>query len=125
MHAINKILLVEDDSMIIDMYMMRLREEGYEVIHTDKGSEAIEIAEHQKPDVVLLDVILPEVDGFTVLQTIKGGAETKDISVIMLTNLGQESDQNKAEELGADGYFVKAQHTPTQIMEKIKEVINK
>jgi DNA-binding response OmpR family regulator len=120
-----KVLLVEDDAMIIDMYLMRFQEEGYEVFHTDKGSEALEIAEHQKPDIALLDVMLPEIDGFTILRELKSNDKTKNIPVLMLTNLGQESDQDKGEELGAEGYFIKAQHTPTEIMEKIKGIINK
>ncbi|MEI6288303.1 MAG: response regulator [bacterium] len=120
-----KVLLVEDDKMIVDMYKMRLEEEGYEIIITDKGSEALEIAKEEKPDVILLDVILPEVDGFTILDKLKSQHVTKDIPVLMLTNLGQEADKDKGREMGADDYFVKSQHTPAEVLAKIKELINK
>ncbi len=118
-----KILLVEDEAMIVEMYKLRLEEEGYEVLTTDKGSEAIKLASSEKPDVILLDIILPEVDGFTILQTIRSQVATKKIPVLLLTNLGQESDQNKGTELGADGYFVKAAHTPADIINEVKKVL--
>ncbi|MBI5765709.1 response regulator [Candidatus Falkowbacteria bacterium] len=120
-----KVLLVEDDSMIVKMYKMRFEEEGYAVLVTDKGSEAIEIVEKEKPDIILLDVILPEVDGFTVLQRLKNDTKTKEIPILLLTNLGQESDKEKGLQMGAADYFIKAQHTPVEIIQKIKELINK
>ena len=119
-----KVLLVEDEQMIADMYKLRLEEDGYEVIVTDKGSEAIEIAKNQKPAIVLLDIILPETDGFSILQTLKGDDDTKKIPVLMLTNLGQESDQLKGEQFGAVGYFVKSQHTPAEVLNEIKKVLS-
>ncbi|MFA4871496.1 MAG: response regulator [Patescibacteria group bacterium] len=120
-----KVLLVEDDLMIVEMYKMRFEEEGYAVLVTDKGSEAIEIAEKEKPDIILLDVILPEVDGFTVLQKLKNDIKTKEIPILLLTNLGQESDKEKGLQMGAADYFIKAQHTPVEVIQKIKELINK
>ena len=118
-----KVLLVEDDPMIIDMYKLRLEEEGYEPIITDKGSEAIDLAKREKPDIILLDIILPEVDGFSVLSSLKGESETKKIPVIIMTNLGQETDQDKGKQLGAEEYFVKAQHTPADVVNVIKKYI--
>lgn len=118
----NKILLVEDDLMIVDMYKTSLEKEGYEVVTTDKGSEAIALAKKEKPAMVLLDIILPEIDGFSILQELKKET-TKKIPVLMLTNLGQESDYKKAIEMGAVGYFIKSQHTPADIMVKIKELL--
>lgn len=117
-----KILLVEDDSMIVDMYKLRFEEEGYDVLVTDKGTEALEIAKKEQPAIILLDIILPEMDGFTILQELKKDIETKNIPVLMLTNLGQEGDQFKGKEQGAAEYFVKSKHTPAQIMEKIREI---
>ena len=119
-----KVLLVEDEQMIVDMYKLRLEEEGFEVFNTDKGSAALEYVEKEKPAIILLDVILPEVDGFSILQTLKENTKTKDIPVLMLTNLGQESDQQKGDDLGAAGYFVKANHTPVEVIQKVKELIS-
>jgi two-component system alkaline phosphatase synthesis response regulator PhoP len=118
-----KVLLVEDDQMILDMYKTRLVADGYEVFTTDKGSEAMSLAKSKKPNIVLLDVILPEVDGFSILKDLKADSETKSIPVLMLTNLGQESDQSKGKDIGAQGYFVKAQHIPADIISKIEELI--
>jgi len=120
-----KVLLVEDDQMIVEMYKLRLEEGGFEVFVTDKGSEAIEIAGKEQPDIILLDIILPEIDGFAILQSLKSEGSTKKIPVVMLTNLSQESDQQKGTQLGAVGYFVKAQHTPADIMNEIKKILEK
>lgn len=121
--AKKKVLLVEDDAMIVDMYKMRLEEEGFEVFVTDKGSEALKIAAKEKPILVLLDIILPEIDGFAVLQLLKEDVKTKKIPVVLLTNLGQESDRQKGLELGAADYFVKAQFTPANVITAIKKII--
>ncbi len=118
-----KVLLVEDDAMIVEMYKTRMESEGWEVFTTDLGSEAIKIAQAKKPDIVLLDIILPEVDGFAILKDLKSESSTKKIPVLMLTNLGQESDQNKGKEIGVDGYFIKSQHTPADVMIKIQSLI--
>jgi len=118
-----KVLLVEDDQMIVDMYKLRLEEDGFTVIITDKGSEALEIAGKEKPDIILLDIILPEIDGFAILRSLKAESSTKDIPVLLLTNLSQETDQQKGIQLGAAGYFVKAQHTPADIMNEIKNIL--
>ncbi|MFA5124972.1 MAG: response regulator [Patescibacteria group bacterium] len=118
-----KVLLVEDDAMIVDMYKLRLEEEGYEVIITDRGSQAIELAKKDDPDIILLDIILPEVDGFSVLSSLKSEVATKKIPTIIMTNLGQESDQERGQQLGAEEYFVKAQHTPADVINVIKKYL--
>ena len=76
-----KVLLVEDDKMILDMYQMRLKEEEWIVFTTERGSEAIVLAKKQKPNIILLDIMLPEVDGFTILQELKSDPATKKIPV--------------------------------------------
>jgi DNA-binding response OmpR family regulator len=118
-----KILLVEDDSMIVEMYKLRFEEEGFEVTVTEKGSEAIELANSLKPDIILLDIILPEVDGFNILQSLKSEEKTKSLPILMLTNLAQESDKEKAISMGANDYLVKSQHTPSDVLQKVKEII--
>lgn len=118
-----RILLVEDDQMIVEMYKVRFEEEGFEVFVTDKGSEALESAKKDKPAIVLLDIILPEADGFSILESLKASADTKKIPVLILTNLGQESDREKGIAMGAVDYFVKSKHTPTDVIDKIKEII--
>ena len=121
----SSILLVEDDKMIVQMYQLRLEEEGFEVFSTDKGTEALAWAKEHQPDLVLLDIILPEVDGFTILQQLKSDQSTKKIPVLLLTNLAQETDRQRGIELGAEEYFVKSQHTPADIMETVRTLIKK
>ena len=118
-----KALLVEDDQLILEMYKARMANEGWEVFTTDRGSEALQLAKEQKPDIILLDVILPETDGFSILKELKAENLTKNSPVLMLTNLGQESDQHRGKDLGVAGYFIKSQHTPADIITKIENLV--
>ncbi|NCN07127.1 response regulator transcription factor [Candidatus Falkowbacteria bacterium] len=118
-----KALLVEDDQMIVQMYKIRMEDEGWEVFTTDRGSEAMKLAKAEKPDIILLDIILPEVDGFSILKDLRSDTTTKKIPVMMLTNLGQESDQNKGQEIGVEGYLIKSQHTPGDVITKIESLL--
>jgi len=116
-----KILLVEDDETIGLMYKTKLENDGYEVITAENGADGLKLAKENKPGIIMLDVILPQIDGFTVLEELKKDAATKDIPVIMLTNLGTDEDKQKGDKLGAVDYLVKANLTPAQVEEKIKE----
>lgn len=118
-----KILLVEDDEMLVTMYTDKFKREGYEVQSALNGSDGLKLASSYRPDVILLDVVMPKMDGFTVLKKLKKKMDTKDIPVILLTNLGQEEDVKKGKELGAEDYYIKANHTPAQIVEKVKSTI--
>lgn len=120
-----KIMIVEDDELIRNMYKTKLEADGYTVVVVDNGGDAIPTAKAEKPDLVLLDVILPQLDGFTVLEELKSMTETKDTPVIMLTNLGTEEDIEKGNKMGAVDYIVKANFTPAQVSEQIKIFFNK
>lgn len=122
-NANKKILIVEDDTMISSMYKTKFQAEGFEVLIADDGAAGLETAKKDKPDLVMLDVILPQLDGFSVLEELKKDKTTKNIPVIMLTNLGTSEDKAKGEKLGAVDYFVKASLTPAQISEKIKKYL--
>lgn len=118
-----KILIVEDDQAISAMYQTKLEAEGYEIIIAGSGGQALEIAKEKQVDLILLDIILPQLDGFSVLKEIKNGQKNKNTPIIMLTNLGTDEDRQKGKELGAADYLVKANLTPTQISEKIKKYL--
>lgn len=120
-----KILIVEDDKMIQTMYQTKLKQEGYNVCTADNGSQGLEMAIQEKPDIILLDVIIPQLDGFSVLQELRMNAKFKTTPIIMLTNLGTTEDQEKAKQLGATDYVVKANLTPAQVGEVIKKHLNK
>ncbi len=118
-----KILVVEDDQMISSMYKTKFEADGYDVVIANNGVEGYDFAKQHKPNIIMMDIILPQMDGFSSLEKIKKDPEIKDIPVIMLTNLGTEEDRAKGEKLGAIGYLVKARFTPAQVSAKIKEYL--
>lgn len=120
-----RVLLVEDEKMLADMYQAKFTKEGLEVIKAEDGAKGLELAKKHKPDLILLDIILPKLDGFAVLKELKKDPVTSDIHVLLLTNLGQEEDVSKGQKLGADDYFIKANHTPAEIVEKVKYLLSK
>jgi two-component system alkaline phosphatase synthesis response regulator PhoP len=125
MAAKKKILLAEDEKMIADMYSTKFTLEGYDVAVAHDGAEALAKAKAEKPDIMLLDIIMPKLDGFATLKAVREDADLKATPVILLTNLGQEDDIKKGKELGADDYFVKANHSPQEIVEKVTTVLAK
>lgn len=114
------ILVAEDDKLYAKVYQNKLSKEGYLVTVVSNGIEAIKKISEIKPSLVLLDLIMPEMDGFEVLRRLKSNPETKSIHILVMSNLGQDSDIAKAKELGAEDYFVKSNVSITELMEKIK-----
>ena len=118
-----KILLVEDDTFLVEMYTTKFELEGFEVVSAEDGKRGLELAKKENPDVILLDILMPKMDGFEVLDELKKEAVTKDIPVILLTNLGQQDDIKKGFEKGAVGYLVKAHFMPSEVVDKIKGIL--
>ncbi|MFH1523015.1 MAG: response regulator [Patescibacteria group bacterium] len=118
-----KILVIEDDTMICSMYKTKFEHDGFEVFSANSGMAGLEIARKERPNLIMLDIILPQLDGFSVLEELKKDSKTKMTPVIMLTNLGTDEDKVKGERLGAADYLVKASLTPAQISKKIKEYL--
>ena len=119
----SKILLVEDDKMLADMYITKFSKEGMEIMRAEDGAEGLNMAKEHKPDLILLDIIMPKLDGFAVLRELRKNKDTENVHVLLLTNLGQSEDVEKGRELGADDYFIKANHTPAEIVEKVKYML--
>lgn len=117
------ILLVEDDSFLAGMYSTKLKMEDFEVELADNGEDALKMVQKNVPDLVLLDIILPRMDGFEVLKSIKNSPKTKDVPVILLTNLGQKKDVDKGLSLGAEDYLIKAHFMPNEVIDKIKKTL--
>lgn len=115
-----RILLVEDDDALANVYLMRLQAEGFEVRRVANGEDALADAISFKPDLVLLDVMMPKVSGFDVLDILRNTPDTANLKVIMLTALSQESDKQRAETLGVDDYMVKSQVVIADVIERIK-----
>lgn len=120
-----KILIIEDDFFICELYQRQLQKEQYEVVSASDGAEGLIQATQQKPDLILLDIMLPRLNGLDLLRTIKSKPETKDIPVILLTNLGQDSVIKEGFSLGAEGYLIKSAYTPSQIINEIKSFLDK
>lgn len=120
MDAKKKILLVEDDTTLAKVYSSRLELEGFDVRHVANGEEALSTAIKYSPDLILLDVMMPKINGFDVLDIIRNTPETMNMRVIMLTALSQAKDKERAEELGADDYLVKSQVVISDVVERIK-----
>ena len=118
-----KILLVEDDVTLIDMYSLKFKEEGYNLLTAENGETGLALALKEIHDVILLDIVMPKMDGFAVLAELKKNATTKNIPVLMLSNLGQTADVEKGEAMGAKDYIVKASMTPTQVVDKVKSYL--
>ncbi|MFH0819547.1 MAG: response regulator [bacterium] len=120
-----KILIIEDEKFLRGLISRKLTAGGFEVIESIDGEDGLEKSKNEKPDLILLDLILPGINGFDVLAKIKEEPLTASIRVIILSNLGQREEIKKGLALGAVDYLVKAYFTPDQIMEKIQKVLNK
>jgi DNA-binding response OmpR family regulator len=118
-----KILLIEDDSFLVEMYTTKFELEGFEVISAEDGKKGLEMVKKEKPDIILLDILMPKMDGFAVLDALKKDEELADIPVILLTNLGQKDDVKKGFEKGAVGYLIKAHFMPSEVVDKIKKIL--
>ena len=115
-----KILLVEDDNNLADVYSARLTAEGFDIMRVADGEEALSAAVKYKPDLVLLDIMMPKVSGFDVLDILRNTPETANIKIIMVTARGQDADRQRADKLGADDYLVKSQVIIADLVERIK-----
>ena len=118
-----KILIIEDEAILQKALQEILLQENYEVVSALDGELGFKMVSSEAPDMILLDLILPKMDGFEVLEALKKDEKTKEIPIIILTNLGGTEDVQKALVLGATNYVVKADHDLSEIVEKIKGII--
>lgn len=115
-----KILLVEDDDSLATVYVTRLEAEGFAIRRVANGEDALAVAKEYHPQLVLLDVMMPKVSGFDVLDILRNTPETANVKVIMLTALGQDSDIDRAKQLGVDDYLVKSQVVIADVVDRIR-----
>ncbi len=119
-----KILIVDDDALLVRMYQKKLENDGYIVATADDGETALQKVQELKPDLILLDIMMPKVNGLQVLAILKEDKETSSIPVILLTNVGSsDEDVNRGLELGAVAYLVKAGNRPSTVVAKVKEIL--
>jgi CheY-like chemotaxis protein len=119
-----KIMLVEDDNNLREIYEARLLAEGYEIVAAKDGEEALALAVKEKPDLIISDVMMPKISGFDMLDILRTTPETKNTKVIMMTALSQAEDKARADKLGADRYLVKSQVTLEDVAKVAKEVLD-
>jgi DNA-binding response OmpR family regulator len=116
-----KILLVEDDANLREIYSARFAAESYQVITASDGEEALATAVRERPDLIVLDVMMPKISGFDVLDILRSTPETKDTKVIMMTALSQDTDRQRGESLGVNKYLIKSQVTLEDVVNSVKE----
>lgn len=119
-----KILFIEDEAALQKTFGDFLFQEGYKMISALDGEIGLKLAKQERPDLILLDLVLPKMHGFEVLKKLKEDLETKEIPIIILTNLEKTGDIDKALELGATTYLVKASYSLEEVLEKIKKALN-
>ncbi len=118
-----KILIIEDDRFLRELISRKLKNEGFLILEAVDGEDGVKKISDEKPDLVLLDLILPGIDGFEVLRRIKDNPVSGSIPVIILSNLGQKEEVERGLKLGANDFLIKAHFTPKEIIEKIKTII--
>jgi len=119
-----KVLLVEDDQLLVRLYTKKLTKESFEVVVANDGKEGLGKATSEKPDLILLDLMMPGMDGLETLEKLQADAQLKTIPVIILTNVSSETDEAKTKSLGAIDYLVKANNPPDAVITRVQEVLN-
>lgn len=119
-----KIAIIEDDPVISQMYRMKFEANGFDVQLADNGQKGVALVEHYTPDIILLDLQMPEMGGAEALTEIRKQPWGKDIPAIILTNLGEEEAPKSIRGLGIHSYIVKAELTPRQVVQRVKDALN-
>jgi DNA-binding response OmpR family regulator len=121
----SKIVVVDDDQLLVSMYKQKLAKDGYQVSVALNGKEGLKKIKEEKPTLVLLDIMMPKMNGLEVLAALKSDPQIKNTPVILLTNLARdEEDINKGLEMGAVAYLIKSQIKPSQVVSKVKEILS-
>lgn len=123
--AVRRVLLVEDEEFYRKMYQLKFEKSGFVVGVAVNGDEGLKLAKEFKPDIILLDIVMPVMDGFEALAQIKSQEDLKSIPVVMMTNLSSDADKEKAIKAGAVDYWVKADLTPAETVEKVGNLLVK
>lgn len=118
------VMVVDDDTTLLEMYIERIKAEGAIVIDAKDGEEALQKASETRPSVILLDIMMPKVNGFDVLKQLKANPETAGVPVILLTALSDDQKRRQGLQLGAADYIVKAETLPVDVIEKLKKILS-
>lgn len=119
-----KILIVEDEKFLSEMYQMKLEREGFEVVVAENGKIGYDLAKKEKPDLILLDLVMPVMDGYEALTEIRKDEKTKNLKVCILSNLGQANEIERSRDIGIEGFLIKANQTPSQLVGNVIKLLN-
>lgn len=119
-----KIIIIDDEAMLTQMYAKMCTAAGHTALSTFNGRDGLALIEREQPNLVLLDILMPKMDGIAVLEQLRRNPATRALPVLLLTNLGHDDDVRHCEALGISGYCVKAKFTPEQILEKIQKILD-
>lgn len=119
-----RIIIVEDDPMISEIYQRKFMDSGFEVFSAESGEQAVNLAKKENVDIMLLDLIMPKMDGFEVIKNIREGGYNKEMKIFVFSNLSQKEDQEKALKLGADGFIVKADYAPSDLVKEVSRLLS-
>ena len=120
-----KILIIEDEKVLINLLQKKLTQEGYEISIALDGEEGLLEMKERKPDLILLDIMMPKMDGFKVMEEMAKDKEIKDIPVIIISNSGQPVEIERAQKLGAKDWLIKTEFDPQEVLDKVVKVIGK
>jgi len=117
-----KILIIDDDPFILEIYVLKFKEEGFQIEAAKDGKEGLKKIKEYEPDIILLDAVMPLMDGFDVIRSLKKEGVAANAKIVLLTNLGQKDDVERGMKLGAHDYIIKAHFTPSEVVEKVKNL---
>jgi len=117
------ILLVEDDPFLIDIYSQKFKKSGFDIKIAENASKLFQLLEEEVPEVILLDIVLPQMDGWSILKKIRANKDWDKCQIIVFSNLSQKEEIEKGMALGANQYLVKSQHTPLEVVSKVEKML--
>ena len=121
-----KVLLVDDDSFLLNMYLLKFEKSSFEVVPSSSGQEAInKLKEGFKPDIIVCDMIMPGMDGIQLLEAVRDQKLAPEAKLVVLSNQGDQSDVDRAQKIGIDGYIVKATSIPSEVVKLVQEILDK
>lgn len=118
-----KILIIEDEKILLDLLQKKLSQEGYDILASHNGEEGLKTMREQKPDLILLDIIMPKMSGFEVMEEMNKSSDLKDIPIIIVSNSGQPVEIERAQSLGAKDWLVKTEFDPQLVIDKVKKLL--
>lgn len=117
-----KVIIAEDDPALSDIYKKKFSDSGFEVFSAEDGGKALAVADKEKVDIVLADLLMPNMDGYELTRQLRSGRYSPNIKIVVISNLGKKEELNRVMQLGANGFIAKSEYTPTELVEEVKKL---